>query len=243
MLPFVLKSNPCQKLAGKIFLPGDKSIAHRALILSAITHCNTRIRNFPSNKDCLATIDSLKKLGIRIKPVNEDTVIVYGKSLRGLTRPKSPILIAESGTTFRLLLGILAGQDFTVKLAAGKSLSKRPMLRVIQPLRMMGAAINARKSKVAGSEDEYPPVTITGKNLKGITYKTPVASAQVKGAIILAGLLVKGETKIIEPLKTRDHTERMLKLFKANLKVFRCNKMLRWSKYWWRCSRSSVRTC
>ena len=219
MPPFVLRPNSNPGLTGKIYLPGDKSIAHRALILSAIAPSDTRIRNFPFNKDCLATVNSLKKLGIKIKLISGKRVIVYGKGLCGLTCPKSPISIEESGTTFRLLLGILAGQKFRVKLSAGKFLSGRPMLRVIQPLRMMGAAISARKIKASGKPEEYPPVTITGNYLKGITYKTPVASAQVKGAILLAGLFAQGETKVIEPLKTRGHTERMLKLFKANLKV------------------------
>ena len=203
-------------MRGKVFLPGDKSIAHRAIILSALAKAKTTLKNIPLNADCLATIDSFRKLGVRItlNQVSKQAV-VSGRGLTGLSAPQSAIYIEESGTTFRLLLGVLAGQGFKVKLCAGASLSRRPMLRVIRPLRLMGAVINAKTLK----KEEYPPVIIKGGNLNGITYKLPIASAQVKSAILLAGLLAKGKTRIIEPLKTRDHTERMLKLFKADLKA------------------------
>ncbi|MCX5695533.1 MAG: 3-phosphoshikimate 1-carboxyvinyltransferase [Candidatus Omnitrophica bacterium] len=211
---FGLSSGP--GLQGEISIPGDKSIAHRAVILSALAQGQTTVKNFPLNEDCLATANAVKKLGIKIT-LNRAScqATVFGRRLLGLNRPKGAICVKESGTTFRLLLGLLAGQDFGTKLNAGDSLRHRPMLRVIKPLRLMGAQIN---SKMIGGE-EYPPIVIRGANLTAITYRLPVASAQVKSALLLAGLFACGETKVIEPLKTRDHTERMLKLFKADLKV------------------------
>ncbi|MDD5568416.1 MAG: 3-phosphoshikimate 1-carboxyvinyltransferase, partial [Candidatus Omnitrophica bacterium] len=200
-------------MRGEVILPGDKSIAHRAIILSSLTQGKTSLKNFPLNADCLATIGAFRKLGIKIT-LNKAScqAVVCGRKLFGLRRPGSAFYIKESGTTFRLLLGVLAGQSFKAKLNAGPALSRRPMLRVIKPLRLMGAQISARIR-------EYPPIAITGGSLKGITYKVPVASAQVKGAILLAGLFASGPTKVIEPVKTRDHTERMLKLFRANVKI------------------------
>lgn len=196
-----------KRLTGRLNLPGDKSIAHRAVILSSITEAKTTIQNFPFNDDCLATVTVSKRLGIKISVKKNKTIIVEGKGLCGLKKPSGPIFINESGTTLRLLLGILAGQNFSAKIKAGESLSRRPMKRVIEPLRMMGAKI------------KYPPVEITGGTLCGITYKLPVASAQVKSAILLAGLFAEGKTKVIEPVATRDHTERMLSLFKADIKT------------------------
>jgi 3-phosphoshikimate 1-carboxyvinyltransferase len=210
----VLRSGP--GLKGKVSLPGDKSISHRAIILSALAKSRTTVRNIPLNEDCLATIKLFRKLGIKII-LNQAScqIKVFGRGLFGLRKPRSAIRVEESGTTFRLLLGVLAGQSFVTKLSAGNYLSRRPMLRVIKPLRSMGARIGSKAIK----GEEYPPLNIAGQNLSGVTYKLPVASAQVKSALLLAGLYARGETKIIEPLKTRDHTERMLKLFKANLKV------------------------
>ena len=216
MKPFVIK--PVERLHGQVYLPGDKSIAHRAIILSALVYGKTGIENFPPNDDCLTTISVFKKLGIKISKGNN--ISVFGKGLMGFKKPKGPIFINESGTTLRLLLGVLAGQNFHTQIKAGKVLSQRPMLRVIAPLRLMGAKIIA-KSSAAGSvkPEEYPPIIIKGGVLKGITYKLPVASAQVKSALLLAGLFTKGETKVIEPVKTRNHTERMLEFFKAAIKV------------------------
>jgi 3-phosphoshikimate 1-carboxyvinyltransferase len=221
---FLVNGLSCVK--GVINLAGDKSIAHRLVILSALAEGKTTIQNFPANADCLSTLNAFKKLGIKVttklKVGDSATISILGKGLWGLNKPKSPIFISGSGTTLRLLLGVLAGQDFKVKLLAGKSLSKRPMFRVIAPLRMMGAKIKSEGQRVRGAggkKEEYPPITIEGGNLKAIAYRMPVASAQVKSAILLAGLYTRGITKIIEPIKTRDHTERMLKLFKANIKV------------------------
>lgn len=212
-------------LKGEIALLGDKSIAHRCIIVSSIAQGKTTLENFPTNEDCLSTITVFKKLGIKIKQerlgvAQRPIITVFGKGLSGLKKPQGPIFVGNSGTTLRLLLGVLAAQDFEVRLKAGKSLSRRPMLRVTQPLRMMGAKIEAR-----GIEEEYPPITISGGNLRPITYKMPVASAQVKSAILLAGLYAKGTTEIIEPISTRDHTERILNLFRADIKV-KANKIV-----------------
>ncbi|OQB13412.1 MAG: 3-phosphoshikimate 1-carboxyvinyltransferase [Candidatus Omnitrophica bacterium ADurb.Bin205] len=200
---------PALKLKGAVILPGDKSIAHRAVFLSAISCGKTILYNFPFNDDCLATLDIFRELGVKISKANPQRIIISSKGLNSLKPPKRDLFIKESGTTFRLLLGLLAAQKFTVTLKAGRALSSRPMLRVINPLKQMGADITS----------EYPPITIKGAQLKGIDYKLPVASAQVKSAILLAGLYAKGYTRIIEPAKTRDHTERMLKLFKAPVKT------------------------
>lgn len=211
---FLVKRAP--SLRGEITLSGDKSISHRSIILSAISPGKTIIENFPNNEDCLATVRAFQKLGIRI--TQGSAITVSGKGLYGLKRPRGPIFVGNSGTTLRILLGVLAGQNFEVTLTAGESLSRRPMLRVTRPLRMMGAQITATRSPQPAKLEEYPPITIKGGNLKPLTYRVPVASAQVKSAILLAGLYTEGVTRVIEPVKTRDHTERMLKLFKANVK-------------------------
>jgi 3-phosphoshikimate 1-carboxyvinyltransferase len=217
MMPFVVE--PIRRLKGKISLLGDKSIAHRSIIISSICRGKTQIENFPSNEDCLCTLGAFKKLGIKIIRKGSAKIIVQGKGLLGLSKPKGPIFVGDSGTTLRLLLGVLAGQDFKVRLQAARSLSRRPMLRVTKPLRMMGAVISAAGKTQDTQREEYPPLTIEGGNLKPITYKIPVASAQVKSAILLAGLYTGGITQVIERIKTRDHTERMLKLFEAEIKV------------------------
>ena len=230
MSPFLIKQ-PLRRVRGEVVLSGDKSIAHRLLIISSLAQGKTIIENLAFNDDNLSTIRALKSLGVRISKINKNkkfnSVIINGKGLNGLKRPCSPVYVGDSGTTMRLLSGLLAGQDFSVTLTAGPFLSKRPMLRVIKPLRLMGAAISAKRTprlrsgQEAQSEkrEEYPPLTIRGSNLKGITYKMPVASAQVKSAILLAGLYAKDKTTVIEKIPTRDHTERMLRLFKAGIKL------------------------
>lgn len=231
MKPFLVER--VLRIKGKVVLPGDKSIAHRCIIISALSQGKTIIKNFPLNRDCLYTVNAFKKLGIKIKPGQLKTfeessdITVFGGGLYGLNKPKTPIFVGDSGTTLRILLGVLAGQDFAVRLTAGKSLINRPMLRVTQPLRMMGASIDARRKTPDTKHEEYPPITIRGGNLKSITYNMPVASAQVKSAILLAGLYAKGFTRVIEPIKTRDHTERILKLFKARIKVKQNNIVIK----------------
>lgn len=224
MRPFLVK--PACALRGKIILPGDKSIAHRAIIISALGDGLTTIKNFPANKDCFYTVSAFRKFGIRIIRKSKDIFAVHGRGIYGLTAPDKPIFIGDSGTTLRLLLGVLAGQNFETKLIAGRSLSRRPMLRVNAPLRLIGAEITAKRAprvlpaRPAGeNREEYPPITIRGGNLKPITYRMTVASAQVKSAILLAGLYARGLTCVVEPIRTRDHTERMLRLFGADIKT------------------------
>ncbi|MCG2706284.1 MAG: 3-phosphoshikimate 1-carboxyvinyltransferase [Candidatus Omnitrophica bacterium] len=220
-----LRVEPALRLEGEIALSGDKSIAHRSIILSAISKGKTVIRNFPTNKDCIYTVKAFRKLGIRItqkfktQAARCPAITVFGKGLYGLKKPKSPVFVGDSATTLRLILGVLAGRAFRVKLITGRSLLQRPMRRVTIPLISMGVEIKARHKNQGLKAEDYPPVTISGGNLKPITYRMPVASAQVKSAILLAGLYVKGNTKVIEQIKTRDHTERMLKLFKADIKL------------------------
>ncbi|MDI6606112.1 MAG: 3-phosphoshikimate 1-carboxyvinyltransferase [Candidatus Omnitrophota bacterium] len=220
MKPFVIQ--PFSRFRGKILFPGDKAIAHRAAILSSLAKGVTIIGNFPLNKDCLTTVEALKQLGIKItlKSQRKESCVlrVCGKGLKGLKKSPRPIFSGESGTTLRLLLGVLAGQGFKVRLVAARSLSRRPMLRITRPLRMMGAVIHAQRTTHNAQREEYPPITIEGARLKGISYRLPVASAQVKSAILLAGLFALGKTRVIEPVRTRDHTERLLKLFKAGIK-------------------------
>jgi len=213
MKPFSFKA--ASRIKGSITLAGDKSIAHRAVILSSLACGTTVIDNFPNNLDCLCTLRALRKLGVRIKFLSAKKIRITGSGLRGLTRPRGVISLGDSGTSIRLLAGVMAGQRFRAILTAEKSLSVRPMRRITRPLRLMGAQIKSRA--LAGQE--YPPLVIQGGSLKGITYRMPVASAQVKSAIILAGLYAYGETKVIETMASRDHTERMLKGFRANIKI------------------------
>jgi 3-phosphoshikimate 1-carboxyvinyltransferase len=212
-MSFFKIQGPC-KIKGRLSLPGDKSIAHRFVILSCICDNSTVINNFPFNDDCLITAKALKSLGAKVifnKAAKR--LEVRGAGLRGLKNPGEPVFVGESGTTLRLLLGVLSGQGFKTRLIGSRSLSLRPMLRVTAPLRQMGARIIAR----AAQKEEYLPISIQGNGLRSITYKMPVASAQVKSALLLAGLYARGITRIIEPVKTRDHTERLLKAFRAQV--------------------------
>ncbi|MFC1592473.1 3-phosphoshikimate 1-carboxyvinyltransferase [Candidatus Omnitrophota bacterium] len=212
-----VRIQPLNSIRREIFLPGDKSIAHRSIFISAIAKGKTGISNFPASNDCLKTLAAFRKLGVKISVNNSGASLklgVEGRGLKGLRQPNISIFSGESGTTFRLLLGFLAGQRFRSVLTAGKTLRRRPMRRVCVPLRKMGAVIKAQQ---AG--EEYPPVTINGRNLRAINYKMPVASAQVKSALLFAGLYAKGVTRIREPIKTRDHTERMLEYFGTKIKV------------------------
>ena len=200
------------RLSGSVTIPGDKSISHRAIMFGALASGKTNIRNFLQSEDCLSTMDSFRKMGIRIVRKG-DKVTVFGKGLHGLKKPKGILNANNSGTTTRLMLGILAGQPFTSKITGDKSLCKRPMRRVADPLREMGALISGKDG------GNYTPLTITGGKLKGINFRSKVASAQVKSAVLLAGLYAKGKTSVIEPVKSRDHTERMLKYFGAGLSI------------------------
>lgn len=197
-----------KKAIGQIKVPGDKSISHRAVMLGSLANGVTEISGFLKGADCLSTIDCFRKMGIDID-INGENVTVHGNGLRGLKKPDEMFYTGNSGTTTRLLCGILAGQNFDTSITGDASIQKRPMGRVVQPLSMMGAKI----------ENEYCPLYITGTKLHGIDYKMPVASAQVKTAIILAGLYADGETVIHEIEKSRDHTERMLSAMGADLTV------------------------
>lgn len=194
------------KLRGKVDIPGDKSISHRAIMFGAIAKGITTITHFLTGADCLSTISCFEKLGIHIER-DETTVKVYGNGFKGLTEPCEILDVGNSGTTTRLLLGILAGCDFHATLIGDESIAKRPMDRVTIPLREMGAKIDGR------NDGSYTPISIRGGQTKGITYHSPVASAQVKSAILLAGLQSEGKTTVIEPATSRDHTERMLRAF------------------------------
>lgn len=203
---------PKESFSAVISVPGDKSISHRAVMFGSLAIGDTVIRGFLDGDDCLSTVSCFKKMGIDIE-IDDDKVIVHGKGLHGLSAPTSTLDVGNSGTTLRLISGILSAQDFTSELTGDSSIQKRPMDRVAKPLSLMGADI---KSK---SPDKIlAPVTITGKKLKGIEYTLPVASAQVKSAIILASLYAEGETIIIEPEATRDHTEIMLGFMGADIK-------------------------
>jgi 3-phosphoshikimate 1-carboxyvinyltransferase len=198
-------------LKGEITPPPDKSISHRAAIFSAISKGRSVIRNYLRAQDTISTLNAMRALGISIEEDND--VVIEGKGLYGLKEPQSVIDCGNSGTTMRLTAGLVSGNPFFSVLSGDESLRERPMGRIIKPLRQMGAHIMARDG------DRHPPVAIRGGGLKGIRYEMPVASAQVKSAIILAGLYAEGETELIEPVKSRDHTERMLPSYGAALRV------------------------
>lgn len=195
-----------QSLRGTIAVPGDKSISHRSIMFGALAEGVTTVTNFLPGADCLSTISCFKQLGVNIEQDGKQ-VRIEGKGFNGLTEPREVLDVGNSGTTIRLMLGILAGQSFSAVLAGDSSIAKRPMTRVVNPLREMGARIDGRK------DGEYTPLSIKGGQLHGFRYQLPVASAQVKSAIILAGLQAEGETIIVEPEATRDHTERMIQQF------------------------------
>lgn len=197
-------------LKGTIKIPGDKSISHRAVMFGSLAKGDTEITGFLRGDDCMSTISCFKKLGIDID-VTDDKVIVHGKGLKGLSAPKETLDVGNSGTTIRLISGILSAQNFDSVLNGDASIQKRPMKRVINPLSLMGASIES-------TNDGYAPLTIHGSKLKAIEYTMPVASAQVKSAILLASLFAEGTTVINEPVASRDHTEIMLNYFGADIK-------------------------
>ena len=188
----------------EITVPGDKSISHRAVMLGSIAEGVTEVSGFLAGEDCVATMDAFRRLGVTIERPGSTELVINGVGLHGLRPPKGELDLGNSGTAMRLMAGVLAGQDFSATLTGDESLTGRPMQRVITPLRGMGAAIE--------SQDGKPPLRIRGNPaLQGIDYTLPMASAQVKSAILLAGLYAKGRTTVIEPAVTRDHTERMLR--------------------------------
>lgn len=206
--------HPASYLAGTLAIPGDKSISHRSIMFGSIAQGTTRIYNFLMGDDCLSTIRCFRQLGIEIELFSE-YIIVHGKGLHGLTASSEVLDCGNSGTTTRLISGILAGQSFTSTLTGDASIQKRPMKRIIEPLRAM-------QVNITGQDDNFCPLTISPSTLTGIHYTSPVASAQVKSCLLLAGLYAKEPVTVCEPAVSRDHTERMLTAFGA--KVIRNGK-------------------
>ena len=203
---------PVPRLVGHVAVPGDKSISHRAVLIAAICDGETRITGFGRSADTEATIAAVRALGADVDERGNETLRVFGKGLRGLNAPRKPIDCANAGTLVRLVAGILAGQrGQSFELTGDASLSRRPMERIAEPLRRMGAAVE--------TTDGHLPLRIEGSALHGIDYALPVASAQVKSAVLLAGLFGDGPTTIVEPVPTRDHTERMLAAAGATVRV------------------------
>ncbi|OGS24508.1 MAG: 3-phosphoshikimate 1-carboxyvinyltransferase [Elusimicrobia bacterium RIFOXYB2_FULL_48_7] len=210
MPPFRIR--PKVNINASLAVPGDKSITHRSVILSALAEGPSVVDGYLDGDDCRRSIEAFRACGIEIKK-EKDKLYIKGCGSQGLEAPKAPVDAGNSGTTIRLLSGVFSGRDFTVKIFGDESLSKRPMKRVIEPLTQMGAEITA-------ANGQYPPLTIKGSSqLRVIDYRMPVASAQVKSAILLAGLQAKGITSVSEPGASRDHTERMLEYLGAKVRV------------------------
>ena len=197
--------HPAKVVTGGVAPPGDKSISHRYAMLAGIAEGETEMSNFALAADCHSTLGCMKSLGAEVK-IDKNFVRVTGHGLRGLKSSKRSLDAGNSGTTIRLLSGILAGQNFISKIAGDDSLNKRPMKRILTPLREMGARIQAR-------DENFAPLEIHGGKLRGIHYEMPMASAQVKSAVLLAGLFAEGDTSVTEPARTRDHTELALEEF------------------------------
>jgi 3-phosphoshikimate 1-carboxyvinyltransferase len=197
-----MKIEPAAAIDGHVAVPGDKSLSHRAVLLSAVGEGETRISGFGRSEDTEATITAVRELGIRVYEADDETLRVFGNGLRGLAPPKQPIDCGNAGTLMRLLPGLLAGQEGRFELTGDESLRSRPMERIAEPLRQMGATVE--------TTDGRAPFTVEGGRVRPITYELPVASAQVKSAVLLAGLYADGDTTVEEPLPTRDHTENLL---------------------------------
>lgn len=203
------KSHP---LKGEITVPGDKSISHRGIMLGALANGTTSITNFLKGADCLSTISCFQKMGIEIEET-ESEILVHGKGLHGLSAPTGILDAGNSGTTTRLISGILAGQNFSCDLTGDASIQKRPMKRIMTPLSMMGADITSVHNNGCA------PLHIKGAPLKGISYQSPVASAQVKSCVLFAGLYADGKTSVTEPFLSRNHSELMLSSFGASIET------------------------
>ena len=200
-----LKLSKSKNLKGQVTIPGDKSISHRSIILSSLAEGTSEISGFLKGEDCLATLNSFKKMGVKIEEEDEK-ISVHGVGLHGLKKPTENLYLGNSGTSMRLLAGLLSGQKFSTVLTGDSSLSSRPMKRILEPLKEMGASISASANTA--------PLSIKPSNkLNGISYELPIASAQVKSCILLAGLYADSNTQVIESYLTRDHTEKMFKKF------------------------------
>lgn len=212
MSSYLVSPAPC--VSGVTAVPGDKSISHRALMFGGIADGTTEVRGFLESEDCLATMAAMRALGVRIERPGTHEVHVHGVGMRGLQRAGHALDMGNSGTAMRLMTGLLAGQTFDSELIGDSSLMQRPMERVAKPLRLMDANIETLNGK--------PPVRIKGgQRLRGIHYDLPMASAQVKSAVLLAGMYAEGETVVVEPAVTRDHTERMLQGFGGEVQAVR----------------------
>lgn len=205
----VIKVKPAKKFSGIISVPGDKSISHRSAIIGSLTNGVVNVSNYLTSADCLATLRAMRSMGVVIGGFGTTNVNIHGVGLRGLKKPDKTLDLENSGTGARLIAGLVSGCLFTAELTGDESLRKRPMLRIVKPLSEMGAKIEGMKC----------PLKITGGNLKGIDYVSPVASAQIKSCLLIAGLLADGNTSVAEPAKSRDHTERMLKYLDADIKI------------------------
>ena len=205
--------NSAKSINGTLIVPGDKSLTHRVLMLGALAEGDTRIKDFLRCADTISTISCLQKLGISIEDLGDGDILIHGKGLHGLKEPNAVLNVGNSGTTTRLLTGILAAQPFPSEIRGDDSLNKRPMRRIVEPLLLMGA-------NIIGSTELYStPIHIDGNPLKAITYITPMASAQIKSSILFAGMFANGATKITEPYITRNHTEQIMRLFGVNIKT------------------------
>lgn len=204
---FTVQPSPC--LGGETTIPGDKSISHRAIMLGAIAEGRSEITGFLEGDDALATLAAFRLMGVDIETSADGMISIEGVGLHGLSYPELPLDLGNSGTSMRLMCGLLAGQRFNSDLVGDDSLSKRPMRRVTDPLAKMGGSVQT-------TPEGTPPLTILGRfgMLRGITYEMPIASAQIKSALLLAGLYADGKTCVVEPATTRDHTERMLRRFR-----------------------------
>jgi 3-phosphoshikimate 1-carboxyvinyltransferase len=204
--------NPLRRLTGEIAVPGDKSISHRSVMLAGLADSPVRIGNFLAAADCLSTVACMRALGVRVDQVGESELIVQGNGLFGLSEPEGVLDAGNSGTTMRLLTGILAGQPFFSVLTGDASLRRRPMARIIAPLTKMGCRIHGRE------QSRFAPLAIMpADGIHGIAYDMPVASAQVKSALLFAGMFADGPTRLTEPYISRDHSERMLQTFGAKV--------------------------
>ncbi|HUA20704.1 MAG TPA: 3-phosphoshikimate 1-carboxyvinyltransferase [Bryobacteraceae bacterium] len=203
--------SPASTVSGAIQLPGDKSISHRYAMLSAVAEGASKIANYSTGADCQSTLACMRALGAEVEK-QEGIVCVHGRGLDGLHEPAALLDAGNSGSTIRMLSGILAAQPFVSRIGGDESLSRRPMQRIMKPLEEMGARIEARDGR-------FPPLTIYGTRLRSIEYTLPVASAQVKSCVLLAGLYANGRTTVHEPVRTRDHTELALREFGADVEV------------------------
>jgi 3-phosphoshikimate 1-carboxyvinyltransferase len=200
---------PARRVSGRVRVPGDKSISHRYALLAAIAEGPSRLAHYASGADCRTTLDCLRRLGVEITEDTHGAVTVLGRGTAGLSSPDGPIDCGNSGTTMRLLAGVVAAEPFATRMAGDASLSRRPMRRVAAPLSEMGAGVE--------TTDGHAPLTIHGARLHGIAYRPPVASAQLKSAVLFAGLRADGQTTVTETAQTRDHTERALAAFGADV--------------------------